>query len=89
MLQSTQTPRYNKTTLAKVAFNAAYDAANHTFSSFCFYGDEVMKADGVVYMYATIDDPKERATIVGFDKRFIAMPIRSKGVGAIVSTVVS
>ena len=36
-------------------------------------------------MYATYDDPKERATIVGFDKRSIVLPIRGKGIGAIVS----
>ena len=47
-----------------------------------------MKADGDIYMYARVDDPEERATIVGFDKRFIALPIRGKGIGAIVSEVV-
>ncbi len=44
-----------------------------------FYADEVFKADGEVYMYATYDDPKERATIVGFDKRSIVLPIRGQG----------
>lgn len=44
-----------------------------------------MKADGTVHMYAKYDDPEERGTIVGFDKRFIAVPIRNKGIGAIVS----
>ena len=46
-----------------------------------------MKADGQIYMYARIDDPEERGTIVGFDKRFIATPIRNKAIGAIVSTI--
>lgn len=55
------------------------------FASVAFYADEVFKADGDVYMYATYDDPKERATIVGFDKRAIVLPIRGKGIGAIVS----
>ena len=36
-------------------------------------------------MYSRENDPEERATIVGFDKRFIALPIRGKGIGAIVS----
>ena len=44
-----------------------------------------MRADGEIYMYANIDDPSERGTIIGFDKRFIALPIRGKGIGAIVS----
>jgi hypothetical protein len=39
-------------------------------------------------MYQVKDDPKERATIVGFEKRFIAVPIRNKGIGAIASTLV-
>ena len=47
-----------------------------------------MRADGEIYMYSRVDDPEERATIVGFDKRFIALPIRNKGVGAIVSASV-
>ena len=55
------------------------------FTSVAFYADEVFKADGDVYKYATYDDPKERATIVGFDKRAIVLPIRGKGIGAIVS----
>ena len=56
------------------------------FASVAFYADEIMKADGDVYMYSKEDDPTERATIVGFDKRFICMPIRNRGIGAIVST---
>ena len=59
--------------------------ATEAFASVAFYADEVFKADGEVYMYATYDDPKERATIVGFDKRSIVLPIRGKGIGAIVS----
>ena len=59
--------------------------ATTRFASVAFYADEVFKADGEMYMYATYDDPKERATIVGFDKRSIVLPIRSKGIGAIVS----
>ncbi len=66
----------------------AYDAeamGNDMFASVAFYGDEVMKADGELHAYMLENDPRERGTIVGFDKRFIAMPIRNKGVGAIVS----
>ena len=66
----------------------AYDAdtlESDMFASVAFYGREVMKADGELYMYSLEDDPRERGTIVGFDKRFIAMPIRNKGIGAIVS----
>lgn len=75
----------NGETLKKVAFG---EADTTRFASVAFCKDEVMKADGDIYMYARIDDPEERATIVGFDKRFIALPIRGKGIGAIVSDVV-
>lgn len=68
----------------KVPFPAA-KVADDAFASVAFYAKEVMKADGDIYMYATEDDPKERATIVGFDKRFVALPMRGKGIGAIIS----
>ncbi|MBE6204713.1 MAG: hypothetical protein E7136_05320 [Rikenellaceae bacterium] len=75
-------PTYREGT--KVAYGA--DALEgDMFASVAFYGREVMKADGELYMYSLEDDPRERGTIVGFDKRFIAMPIRNKGIGAIVS----
>lgn len=66
----------------KVAYN---DEQTEQFASVAFYAHEVMKADGEIYMYARYDDPEERGTVVGFDKRFIALPIRGKGVGAIIS----
>ncbi len=34
-------------------------------------------------------DGTQRGTFVGFDKRFVALPIRGKGVGAIVSDIVT
>lgn len=59
--------------------------AAQAFASVAFCADEVFKADGETYMYANFDDPYERATVVGFDKRAIVLPIRNKGIGAIVS----
>lgn len=84
MLQFSRTAVYDSTTMEKKEFDAP-SGENDVFSSLAFYGEEVMKADGEVYMYINEDDPKERGTIVGFDKRFIAVPIRNKGIGAIVS----
>jgi len=72
--------------LTKLAFNAV-KPENAQFASVAFYAEEVMKADGEIYMYSKEDDPGERATIVGFDKRFVALPIRGKGVGTIVSAL--
>lgn len=87
ILQTSITPKYNATSLQKVAF-AAETEDTDTFCSFAFQKEEVMKADGEVFMYANENDPQERGTIVGFDKRFIALPIRNKALGAIVSTKV-
>lgn len=77
-------PTYSKEggTLQKVAFGGVETSL---FASVAFQAKEVMRADGEIHMYARYDDPEERGTIVGFDKRFIAMPIRNKGIGAIVS----
>lgn len=86
ILQTSITPLYDDTTGEKMDFAASKTAAT-TFCSFAFHRDEVMKADGDVTMYAKEYDPEERGTIVGFDKRFIALPIRNKGIGAIVSTL--
>lgn len=87
MLQYSRMPKYDKSGSGggwkKVPFGKA--TASKNFCSFAFQGDEVMKSDGQLYMYVRKDDPLERGTIVGFDKRFIAMPLRNKGIGAIVS----
>jgi hypothetical protein len=84
VLQTSATPFYNATSLEKIAFTKT-PGDTDVFCSFAFQKEEVMKADGTVHMYAKYDDPEERGTIVGFDKRFIAVPIRNKGIGAIVS----
>lgn len=84
MLQFSRTATYDAALMKKIDFGLT-PVIDGTFSSLAFYGEEVMKADGEVYMYITDNDPKERGTIVGFDKRFIAVPIRNKGIGSIVS----
>lgn len=85
ILEYTKTATYNATTLVKKPFGSVAEATD-TFSSFAFSSDEVMKADGDIGMYERVNDPELRGTVVGFDKRFIALPIRNKGIGAIVST---
>ena len=85
ILEYTKNPVYNANTLKKKAFGQVAEPTD-TFSSFAFSSDEVMKADGEIKMFARTDDPELRGTVVGFDKRFIALPIRDKAIGAIVST---
>lgn len=84
ILQFSRMPLYDLSSLEKMPFGTVA-TADTGFCSFAFQANEVMKADGDVFMYSTENDPKERATIVGFDKRFIAVPIRNVGIGAIVS----
>ena len=86
ILQFSKPAYYNVETLVKVAYGAI-PGLTDSFCSFAFHGDEVMKADGEVYLYSRENDPEQRGTIVGFDKRFIALPIRSKGIGAIVGAL--
>lgn len=83
ILQFSKTAYYDNTGKKK-AFGTI-PTATDGFCSFAFQSGEVMKADGNVKMFKTVDDPKERATIVGFEKRFIALPLRDKGIGAIIS----
>lgn len=87
ILQTASTPKYDFASMQKVAFGEEMNNDTESFCSFAFQREEVMKADGDVFMYANENDPKERGTIVGFDKRFIALPIRSKAIGAIVSAI--
>ena len=85
VLEYTKNPVFNANTMVKKSFGEV-KASTDTFCSFAFSSDEVMKADGTVKMYSRENDPELRGTVVGFDKRFIALPIRNKAIGAIVST---
>lgn len=78
------TYRIVENVLTKVSFGADAEE-NDVFASIAFQAGEVFKADGEINMYESQNDPHYRGTIVGFDKRFIAAPIRGKGVGALVS----
>lgn len=79
-----QMPLYKKVgdVWQKIAYGAE-ETGN--FASVAFVKSEVMKADGEVVLYSNENDPKERGTIIGFDKRFVALPIRGRGTGAIIS----
>lgn len=88
ILEFTKNPIYNVNTMSKKPFGAVAESTD-TFCSFAFSGDEVMRADGTMEMYERINDPELRGTVIGFDKRFIALPIRNKGIGAIVSSKIN
>jgi len=81
--ETSVTPTYNGTTKAKKAFGAA--AAGDDVPSSLFYSEfEVMRADGEYDMFSRLKDPEARGDIIGFQKRFVALPIRNKAIGAII-----
>ena len=72
-----QLPYYNQTTGKKVAFGTAATSTDVQCS--LFYSDqEVMRADGDIEVFAKYKDPGERGDVIGFQKRFTALPIRNK-----------
>lgn len=79
---------YNTTTGVKKAFNTAAAGTDSLATSFFFVDSEVMRADGDYDMFAQYASPTEQGDIISFLKRFIALPIRNKGIGAIYSTAV-
>lgn len=89
VFSSTLVPRFNKTTGVKVAFAAA--AANtDVLASVAFIGSEVMKCQGTYDMFHKPKEinPEERADIIGFQGRYLALPLRAACVAAIYSPVV-
>jgi hypothetical protein len=80
------TPTYNNTTGVKNPFGAAA-AGTDSRSTIAFLESEVMRADGTLDMFQRLNDPGERGDIVGFQKRFLAMPIRNKYFSAIYDAV--
>jgi hypothetical protein len=80
---TTVTPKYNKTTATKNVFGAA-PAATDVNSSLFYVASEVMYADGSYDMFARLKDPEARGDIIGFQKRFVALPIRNTAIGAII-----
>ncbi|MBD3748943.1 MAG: hypothetical protein IE931_05560 [Sphingobacteriales bacterium] len=76
-------PVYDGTLKTKKAYGAA-SAGDDIISSVFFSGYEVMRAEGTYDMFSRLKDPENRGDIVGFQKRFLALPIRGKYIGAII-----
>jgi len=81
-------PRYNKTTDAKVAWQAAAAASTDVRASFAFHKNEVMRAQGTLDLFANLRDVDVRGDKVGFQMRGLSKPIRGKGIAAIYSPAV-
>ena len=72
-----QLPYYKQADGTKVAFGTKATEADTQCS--LFYSDqEVMRADGDIEVFAKYKDPGERGDVIGFQKRFTALPIRKK-----------
>ncbi|MEQ9426968.1 MAG: hypothetical protein RJQ09_21275 [Cyclobacteriaceae bacterium] len=81
------TPYYDEATAAKLAFGAAVTAADDTISSVAFLESEMVKAEGTEQMFhkPLEQNTEQRADEIGFQRRLIALPQRSLGMGAIIS----
>lgn len=79
-----QLPYYNASTGAKVAFGTAAQDTDTQCSLF-YCANEVMRADGDIEVFAKYRDPEQRGDVIGFQKRFTALPIRNKYQAAIYS----
>ncbi len=80
-----QTPKYNKSTGAKVAFGAAPAPATDTIASVAWCQSEVMRALGTFDMFERLKDPEQKGDIINFQMRGIALPKRNKMIASIYS----
>lgn len=88
LYSSSMVPTFDATTEKKEAFGAAKGA--NSMPTTVFWSDtEVMRANGDVDMFVREKDPDYRADILGFQKRFTALPLRSYGIGAMYSAKVT
>jgi hypothetical protein len=69
----------------KKAFGTTYAATDKYTRAIAFHKDEVMRAVGTLDMFERLKDPDARGDIIGFQQRFLALPIRSKAIGAIIT----
>lgn len=84
LFRTSATPKYNVETGAKCAYGAVA-ADTDGISSFAFFRDEVMKAQGTMEMFSTLKDPANKGDIFNFQMRFVALPLRAKYFAAIYS----
>jgi hypothetical protein len=76
-------PIYIAATGVKAAFGAAFVSGTHKLGSFCFLGNEVMKALGTTEMFSTLKDPANKGDIFNFQQRALVSSLRGKYSGAI------
>jgi len=80
----TGNPKYNVTTGAKMPYGSATGAV----ASIAFVNSEVMRAMGTIEGEPERRWADYRGWLLGFQMRFVAMPFRSYGTGAIYTDAV-
>ncbi len=83
----TRTPLFDLATRQKAPFGTAM-AEGLSRSSIAYAKSEVMRADGDVTMFYAEKDPAYKGDIINFQKAFVALPFRNKGIAAIYSPAV-
>ncbi|MCX8018929.1 MAG: hypothetical protein N2747_00375 [Chitinophagaceae bacterium] len=78
-----QTPYFTNTGTKKPF--GSVPATTDSRASIAWLSSEVMRADGDVEMFVTLKSPTERGDVIGFQKRFAALPLRNKYMGAVYS----
>ncbi len=78
-------PKFNRSTLQKKALTAEAAGTDSPAVSVFFIDNLVFRADGTYNVFMREDDPEYRGDIIGFQKRFLAAPIKAEGYGALVS----
>lgn len=85
LYQFSRLPYYTISTGVKIAYSASPSDSTDSQGSLFYSKDEVMRADGSLDMFVTYNSPTERGDVIGFQKRFTALPIRKKMQGIIYS----
>lgn len=77
-------PIYIKASTTKAALGTAFVGATHAKSSFAFLKDEVMKAQGTLKLFSTLNSPSHKGDVFNFQMRGLATSIRGKYKAAII-----
>lgn len=81
-------PLFDSGNMEKIAFGGAVSQGNTALiTSVFFHKKRVIKALGSTEMYYSQKNknPEQRASLIGFEQRFLALPKKLEGLGALVS----
>lgn len=77
-------PIYIKATGVKAAKGTAFVDATHARSSFTYLKSEVMKAQGTMKLFSTLNSPSHKGDVFNFQMRGLVAALRNKYRGAII-----